>query len=170
VAWSAFNSATPPPISRVTRATLNAAENSGPLTFWCALRPLNYCGKATITRKHMKTGTPAWAGELVATAVQDFLASDMARTSAFAALASRALVISFERGAGTIKIPGRASPLTLVLAPTVPQEGVPDVRFGSKADMAALFGDVRFTPESGHGSERDGCPLSANSGHFQITR
>ena len=25
-----------------------------------------------------------------------------------------------------------------------------DVRIGSKADMAALFGDVRFTPESGH--------------------
>ena len=40
-----------------------------------------------------------------------------------------------------------------------------DVRFVSLADMAALFGDVRLTPESGHGSERDGCPLSANSGH-----
>ena len=34
-----------------------------------------------------------------------------------------------------------------------------DVRYGSKADMAALFGDVRFTPESGHGSEHSGCPL-----------
>ena len=25
-----------------------------------------------------------------------------------------------------------------------------DVRFGSKADMAGLLGDVRFAPESGH--------------------
>ena len=27
---------------------------------------------------------------------------------------------------------------------------LPDVRFGSLADMATLFGDIRFTPESGH--------------------
>ena len=31
---------------------------------------------------------------------------------------------------------------------------LPDVCFGSKADMAALFGDVRFTPNSGHRAVR----------------
>jgi len=40
-----------------------------------------------------------------------------------------------------------------------------DVRFGSLADIRADMRDVRFTPESGHSSERVGCPLSASSGY-----
>src|SRR5262245_57574933 len=40
------------------------------------------------------------------------------------------------------------------------------VRFGSKADAAACFGHVRFTPESGHQSARRECPLCANSGQM----
>ncbi len=40
-----------------------------------------------------------------------------------------------------------------------------DVRFGSKADIRACVGHVRFTPESGHSQRRLRCPLSANSGH-----
>ena len=32
----------------------------------------------------------------------------------------------------------------------LPKEVRCHVRFGSLGDMAALFGDVRFTPESGH--------------------
>ena len=38
-------------------------------------------------------------------------------------------------------------------------EGGLDVRFGSKADMAPLDWDVRFTPESGHQAGR--LPMSA---------
>src|SRR5262245_38669081 len=34
-------------------------------------------------------------------------------------------------------------------------------RYGSKADEATLRGNVRFTPESGHGSARRECPLCA---------
>jgi hypothetical protein len=40
-----------------------------------------------------------------------------------------------------------------------------NVRFGSKADMCAAKGHVRFTPESGHVRCNWGCPLWANSGH-----
>jgi hypothetical protein len=40
-----------------------------------------------------------------------------------------------------------------------------DVRFGSKADIAARPSDVRFTPKSGHGLSALGCPLCAKSGH-----
>ena len=42
---------------------------------------------------------------------------------------------------------------------------MPDVRFGSLADMCSAKGHVRFTPESGHVQRNLGCPLSANSGH-----
>ena len=38
-----------------------------------------------------------------------------------------------------------------------------DVRYGSKAGITALNGDVRFTPNSGHGSDRVECLLSAIS-------
>jgi hypothetical protein len=41
------------------------------------------------------------------------------------------------------------------------------VRFGSLADLRSRMRGVRFTPESGHSSERVGCPLSANSGHVR---
>src|SRR6516165_5293128 len=40
-----------------------------------------------------------------------------------------------------------------------------NVRFGSKADMAAPPTNVRFTPESGHGDPARQCLLCANSGH-----
>ena len=43
-----------------------------------------------------------------------------------------------------------------------------DVRFGSKADIGAFVKDVRFTPESGHKTGRQECPLSANSGHRDL--
>ena len=56
---------------------------------------------------------PQWAGDLVGTAVADFIASDMPQ-SGFAQLAERALVVPFEQGAASVKIPGRASPLTLM--------------------------------------------------------
>src|SRR5437016_3226709 len=35
-------------------------------------------------------------------------------------------------------------------------------RFGSKADLTPSIRDVRFTPETGHGSACTGCPFSAN--------
>jgi hypothetical protein len=28
--------------------------------------------------------------------------------------------------------------------------------------------NVRFTPKSGHGSTRSGCPLCANNGHWRL--
>ena len=44
-----------------------------------------------------------------------------------------------------------------------------DVRFGSKADMCGAKCHVRFTPESGHVQCNSACPLSANSGHCQLS-
>jgi hypothetical protein len=38
-----------------------------------------------------------------------------------------------------------------------------NVRFGSKEDMASLEWDVRYTPESGHGSDHVKCPHCAIS-------
>jgi hypothetical protein len=43
-----------------------------------------------------------------------------------------------------------------------------DVRSGSKADISLSPTDVRFTPESGHGSARSRCPLCAKSGHSAL--
>src|SRR5262249_32522142 len=40
-----------------------------------------------------------------------------------------------------------------------------DVRFGSKADIAASPTNVRFTPKSGHWNLVCECPLCAKSGH-----
>jgi hypothetical protein len=40
-----------------------------------------------------------------------------------------------------------------------------DVRFGSKADTCSAKRHVRFTLNSGHVRCKEGCPLSANSGH-----
>ena len=40
-----------------------------------------------------------------------------------------------------------------------------NVRFGSKADICNAKRHVRFTPESGHVRCKEGCPLSARSGH-----
>ena len=40
-----------------------------------------------------------------------------------------------------------------------------DVRFGSKADMAASHLDVRCYSNSGHVQRTSRCPLCANSGH-----
>jgi hypothetical protein len=40
-----------------------------------------------------------------------------------------------------------------------------DVRFGSKADICAAIGHVRFTPESDNQMRHMECPLKARSGH-----
>ena len=40
-----------------------------------------------------------------------------------------------------------------------------NVRFGSKADIAALPTNVRFTPNSGHRNSVTACPLCAKSRH-----
>ena len=45
---------------------------------------------------------------------------------------------------------------------------VPDVRFGSLADILRCGNDVRFAPNSGHVQCNSACPLSANSGHSHI--
>ena len=39
------------------------------------------------------------------------------------------------------------------------------LNFGSKADMATLIGDVRYTPKSGQTQRRSVCPLCASSDH-----
>jgi hypothetical protein len=44
-------------------------------------------------------------------------------------------------------------------------EGLPDVRSGSKADVTLLNFDVRFTPESEYCSALSPCPPLANSRH-----
>jgi Phage capsid family len=59
------------------------------------------------------TTTTGWAAELVDQAVVSFLAVDMARTSGFAQLAQRALTVTLD-GVGSVKVPSRASPLTLM--------------------------------------------------------
>ena len=41
------------------------------------------------------------------------------------------------------------------------------VRFGSKADMCGAKRHVRFASESGHVRCNQGCPLFANSGHWE---
>jgi hypothetical protein len=40
------------------------------------------------------------------------------------------------------------------------------VRFGSKADIASVKLDVRFTPKSGHCRATGACPLCAKRGHY----
>src|SRR6476619_1092516 len=44
------------------------------------------------------------------------------------------------------------------------------VRFGSKADVKPFNPNVCYPPESGHCSERAGCPLSARSSHLKGKR
>jgi hypothetical protein len=39
---------------------------------------------------------------------------------------------------------------------------MPDVRFGSQADILAIGCDIRFTPKSGHSEATVGCPLCAD--------
>jgi hypothetical protein len=54
---------------------------------------------------------------------------------------------------------------------SLPQhEMLADVRFGSKGDMCAAKGHVRFTPESGHVPCTSSCPLCANSGLVQRSK
>ena len=43
-----------------------------------------------------------------------------------------------------------------------------NVCFGSKADVTLLNFDVRFTPESGHGSAVIACPLWAMCGRLRV--
>ena len=50
----------------------------------------------------------------------------------------------------------------------VARKSVPDVRFGSKADIRSAKSYVRFTPESGHVQRTRRCPLCANSGHHGV--
>jgi len=45
-----------------------------------------------------------------------------------------------------------------------------DVRFGSKADIAASPINVRFTPKSGHRNSAAKCPLCAKSGLMQCSK
>jgi hypothetical protein len=52
-----------------------------------------------------------------------------------------------------------------VLPSALQQSQAPNVRFGSKADIAAHSSNVRFTPKSGHRLSASGCLLCANSGH-----
>src|SRR5262249_3137748 len=47
---------------------------------------------------------------------------------------------------------------------------LPDVRFGSKADIGEGATDVRFTPESGHCGVRLACPLCAKSGLMHCSK
>jgi hypothetical protein len=42
---------------------------------------------------------------------------------------------------------------------------LPNVRFGSLADIGQLIRHVRFAPESRHVQRRNRCLLCANSGH-----
>jgi hypothetical protein len=44
------------------------------------------------------------------------------------------------------------------------QKWTANVAFGSKADIASIERDVRFTPKSGHCRATVGCPLCAKSG------
>ena len=46
--------------------------------------------------------------------------------------------------------------------------GALNVRYGSKADIRAGHGDVRFTPESGHPRVRTERPLSAKNRHDRV--
>jgi hypothetical protein len=43
-----------------------------------------------------------------------------------------------------------------------------DVRFASKADVAARLNKFRFTPESGHQPDIAPCPLCARSRHSSV--
>jgi hypothetical protein len=45
----------------------------------------------------------------------------------------------------------------------------PNVRLGSKADIASIKCDVRFTPKSGHWRAIVECPLWANSRHSAVS-
>jgi len=70
-----------------------------------------YIQRTAVSPAH--SATPTWAAELVGTAVADFVATDMAQ-SGFAQLAERALVVPFEQGVASVKVPGRASPVALM--------------------------------------------------------
>src|SRR4029434_10371980 len=49
-----------------------------------------------------------------------------------------------------------------------PRPATWDVRFGSKADICAAIGHVRFTPESRHWRCTNQCPLRAKSGQTRF--
>jgi hypothetical protein len=49
-----------------------------------------------------------------------------------------------------------------------PTNTLPDVRFGSKADIGASPTNVRFTPKSGHRNSVVECPLCAKSRHSAL--
>src|ERR1700747_3325344 len=47
---------------------------------------------------------------------------------------------------------------------------MPDVRFGSKADIGLASVDVRFAPKSGHRSARSQCPFAPATDTFTSNR
>ena len=71
---------------------------------------LAYIQRAATAPANSTTAT--WAAELVGSSIADFLV-DMERKSAFAALAAQAVSLTLPPGAGSIRIPSRASPLVL---------------------------------------------------------
>ena len=68
------------------------------------------------------SGTATWAAELVDQAVVDFIESDMAKSSGFAQLASRALTVTLD-GFGSVKIPARASPASPMMGAWILEGG-----------------------------------------------
>jgi hypothetical protein len=72
--------------------------------------------------------------------------------------------------AGLLALPPMTAQIATALGPALDepvalqQPSTVHVRFGSLADIDALWDDVRFTPESGHRLVRSACPLCAISG------
>src|SRR5262249_19631483 len=58
----------------------------------------------------------------------------------------------------------------VIEAVALEQSATAKVRFGSEADITHLPSNVRFTPESGHGSARPECPLCAISGLMHCSK
>ena len=52
----------------------------------------------------------------------------------------------------------------------MPKASHANVRFGSKADIAARLSDTRFTPKSGHWRAIVGCPLCVISGLMRCSK
>src|SRR6516165_7144037 len=63
----------------------------------------------------------------------------------------------------------RLKTIEITRRPLAREAKCPEVRFGSKADIAASLINVRFTPKSGHQQSALGCPLCAKSRHSGIS-
>lgn len=77
----------------------------------CCPATTAYIERAAVSPANSTTAT--WAAELVGSAVQDFIATDMA-SSGFAQLAARALTVPLPQGVASVKIPSRTSPVSLM--------------------------------------------------------